>query len=338
MFNLLLKNPKLRAAGLIALIGALCLLPFFADNKYYLHIFIFIFLNIIWAGTLRLIWTTGQIAFGHGAFVGLGGFSSAALALSAGLPVWLCIILGGLVGLICAILLGYSSMRVKSTYFTVITWGFGEMLVYVYLRMKEPFGGAAGLNHIPQPANFTIPLLNILVDWNTKVPYYFAAMLLMLISVYILYRLEKSRYGLIFASLLQGDIVAQSVGVNLIRYKVLAFAIACFLASIAGAFYSTYASAISTNDVSTLLTIMLGCYILVGGMNMFGGFIIGVVLLIIVGELLSGYAVFKSMFYAALIVIVLMFGPEGLVGLPTLFSTLIARLRKRIAPGGQSNA
>ena len=65
MFNLLLKNPKLRAAGLVALIVALCLLPLFADNKYYLHIFIFIFLNIIWAGTLRLIWTTGQIAFGQ---------------------------------------------------------------------------------------------------------------------------------------------------------------------------------------------------------------------------------------------------------------------------------
>jgi len=323
---------------LVLLLAALCLVPVFTVNKYFLHIFIIIFISIIWSSTYRFIIRTGQIHFGHVAFIGLGAYSSAALAITVHLPIWLCILLGGVTGLVFAIMLGYPALRVKALYFSIITWGSGEVLRYMYMRLKVPFGGTYGLINIPQPGNFTIPFLNLTIDWSTKVPYYFLALALMLLTLVILYRLEFSRYGLIFNAIREGDIVAQSVGINIMRYKVLVFAICAFLASVGGAFYGHYATSIAPADVTVVVTIMLGCYVLVGGQYKFAGPIIGTILMIVASELFSGYAFFKVMLYSALIVFVMLLLPEGLIGLPKVVSLMVERLRKLLARGEDSRA
>ena len=292
--------------------------PIFLHNDYYLHVMIAIFYNLIYVTTYRMIHRTGQFHFGAHGFIGVGAYASVLLVMKLGLSFWLAMPLAGVISALLAMTVGYPSLRLKGIYFAIITWGFADSLKFLYIQAKNPFGGAMGIFSIPSPNPITLPFFGT-IDFNQKTHYYFLALGLLMLTIYVLYRLERSRYGLIFNAIREGDHLSRSVGINIMNYKVLAFALCSGLAGLGGSFYAHYTGYIAPQDFSISLTISLAVYMVVGGMDKFSGCIIGTVVLMLLGEIFAGYAEYQLLLYSAFMIIVLVVRPEGLISLPQLF-------------------
>ena len=130
--------------------------PIFDQNDYFLHVLIAVFYHIVYASTYRFILRTGQFHFGAHAFIGIGAYASVLLVMRMGFSFWLAMPAAGLIAAGFAILIGYPTLRLKGVYFAIITWGFGATLRFVYMRFKEPFGGALGIFAIPGPDSVSI--------------------------------------------------------------------------------------------------------------------------------------------------------------------------------------
>ena len=314
----------------LAIIAGLILFPVFVRNAFFLHVAILVFIYIIYTSAYRFVLRLDQLHFGAHAFIAAGAYASAILAKNLGVPVWLSMPLAALISAFIAVLVGYPALRVKGVYFAIITWGFAEGLRFLFIRVKNPFGGNGGIAAIPRPESIPLPFGHEIVFYE-KTPYYFLALLLMLFSLWVIYRLEKSKFGLIFAGIREGDQLAQSVGVNIMGYKVLAFAICSGLAGLAGAFYAHYTVFIGPKDFTIMLTIFLALYVCVGGLDRFSGPIVGSTILIILGDFFSSFGMYRILLFTGLTIIVLLLMPQGLVSLPKTISSLIARCRKKEA-------
>jgi branched-chain amino acid transport system permease protein len=293
---------------------ALCLImPLLTQDDYFLHTVIMIFLFLIYTTTYRLILFTGQLHLGANAFIGAGAYASAIMVRDLGVSFWFAIFLAGTIAAALAVGIGYFALRVKGVYFAIITWSFAESLRFLYMRVDKIFGGPSGFFGIPGPDS--LPFFKQ-IDFFEKTHYYYLALVLLLLTLWILYRLENSRFGLVLAGIREGDRLAASVGVNIMRYKVATFAICSGLSGMGGSFYAHYTYFISPNDFTVLLTIYLALYVVVGGLSKLSGAIIGTVLLFLAGELFTGFGFYRMMLFAGLTIIVLRFFPGGLVDLP----------------------
>ena len=302
----------------------LCLLPLGVRNDYYLHVLIAIFYHIIYSTTYRFILRTGQFHFGAHAFVGIGAYASVLLVTKAGLSFWIAMPAAGIIAAVFAVLIGYPTLRLKGIYFAIITWGFADTLRFVYMRFKEPFGGPLGIFAIPAPDPIQLPFLET-IDFSQKSHYYFLALIMMMVVLYILHRMEKSRFGLIFGAIREGDQLAKAVGINIMNYKVLAFAVCSGLAATAGSFYAHYMFYISPLDFSVLLTIYMAIYTIVGGQDRYAGVIFGTVILMLAGEIFAGYAHYQLLMYSGFLILVLLFLPGGLISLPGTLSKFFTK-------------
>ncbi|MFH2098378.1 MAG: branched-chain amino acid ABC transporter permease [Pseudomonadota bacterium] len=319
-----LKKKRRLPASYFAAFLVLASVPIFLRDDYYLHVMIAIFYNLIYVTTFRAIHRTGQFHFGAHGFIGVGAYASVLLVMKLGLPFWLALPLAGLLSAGLAAGVGYPTLRLKGIYFAIITWGFADSLKFLYIQAKEPFGGAMGIFSIPAPNPIPLPFFGPL-DFSQKTHYYFLGLALLMLTIYVLFRLERSRYGLIFNAIREGDHLARSVGVNIMNYKVLAFAVCSGLAALGGAFYAHYTGYIAPMDFSINLTIALAVYMVVGGMDRFGGCIIGTVILMLLGEIFAGYAQYQLLLYSGFMIFVLLLLPEGLVSLPRLVRSHLAR-------------
>ena len=173
------KNNKIL---IILTIGFLILLPIVITNSYILHIFINTFIAIIFAVSLRLVLVNGLLSFGHGAFAGIGAYTSALLMMRAGVPFLLSLPVSGLVAGLVSGVIAFPALRVRGAYFVILTWAIGEVFVVVYKRVKIVFGGASGLYGIPGPEIFGF-------QFTGKDSFYYLALLLMLFTIAACYRI-----------------------------------------------------------------------------------------------------------------------------------------------------
>jgi branched-chain amino acid transport system permease protein len=297
----------------LCILALLVIFPLLTRDDYFLHTAIMIFLFLIYTTTYRLILVTGQLHLGANAFIGAGAYASAIMVRDLGVSFWFAIFLAGAVAAALAVGIGYFALRVKGVYFAIITWSFAESLRFLYMRVESVFGGPSGLFGIPGPD--PLPLFGQ-INFFEKTHYYYLALVLFLFTLWILYRLENSRFGLVLAGIREGDRLAASVGVNIMRYKVATFAICSGLAGMGGSFYAHYTYFISPNDFTVLLTIFIALYAVVGGLSKLSGAIIGTVVLLIAGELFTGFGFYRMMLFAGLTILVLLFFPGGLVDFP----------------------
>jgi branched-chain amino acid transport system permease protein len=310
------KRSPLYFLGVFALLS---LVPLVVRGDYYLHVVIAIYYHIIYATTYRFILRTGQFHFGAHAFIGIGAYASVLLVMRLGLSFWLAMPLAGVIAALFAVLIGYPTLRLKGVYFAIITWGFGDTLRFVYVRFQEPFGGPLGIFAIPEPDPIPVPWLGT-IDFGQKIHYYFLALVLMMFTLYILHRMERSRFGLIFGAIREGDQLARAVGIHIMNYKVLAFAVCSGLAAMGGSFYAHYTYYISPLDFTVLLTIYLAIYTVVGGKDRYSGAIVGTVVLMLAGEVFAGYSHYQLLLYSGFLILVLLVLPGGLVSLPVFLT------------------
>jgi branched-chain amino acid transport system permease protein len=306
-----------KVAIYVGLIIVLSLLPLFIKSPYSIHIAIMTLILIISASSLRTIAISGQISLAHAAFMGIGAYTAAVLSIELGWTPWITIPLGGLAAMAIAVLIGYSFSRLRAIYFAMVSLFFGLGTLAINSLFKEYTGGERGLLGI-EPL-FAGPY---------KVPYYYFFLGLTLFSLLALYRFESCRIGVTLKAIAQSYLAASSVGINESGYRVLALAVGCFFAGLAGAGYAHYTLVLSQSSFGLLASIYVLVYVLVGGLGSFVGPIIGTAVLIVIPEFFRGLKEFAPYIFASISIIVIFVMPQGLVGLFERTKLWVAKLRE----------
>jgi branched-chain amino acid transport system permease protein len=297
----------------------LIILPLVLSGPFYIHTFILTMMNIMLASSLRLINLSGQMSLAHGGMATIGAYVSALLVMKLGLSSWAALLCAGLFVALIASLIGFPFVRLKGIYFSIVTIFFSEMVVLTAQQWESLTGGSGGIYNIPRPN--ALPFFS----FSAKIDFYYLALFLMLLALLILYAVEHSRIGLTFRGIKQTDSLAESVGINTPGYKILAFTIGCFFAGIAGAFHSQYISAISPDGFGFMFTIYILVYMTVGGAESFLGPILGAFVLTILPEVTRAFKEYVPFFFAAVLIAVIFFMPEGIAGLPSRIKKAVRR-------------
>jgi branched-chain amino acid transport system permease protein len=306
-------KPSMYLYGGLVIIFAL--LPLFVASSYWLHVLIMIFIYLIVAVSMRFIVISGQFPMAHAAFMGIGAYCSAVVAKELGWSLWITIPLGGLVAMGIGIFIGYPFARLRALYYAMVSLFFGVGIMQVNYVAQEWTAGYSGLTGIP-------PLL---AGAGSKVPYYYLILGITFICLVALYRFEFCRIGLSLKAIAQSYLVGASVGINEARYRVLALAVGCFFAGLAGATYAHYNLTLSHTSFDMLASLWLFLYLMIGGMGSYAGPIIGVIVLMLIPELLRTLKQFVPFVSAAILFLVVYLMPQGLVNLPRLIRSRLSR-------------
>ncbi len=319
-----------KPASYTALVVLLFLVPLFVKGAYFLHILIMAGIAIILTSSLRTIATTGQISLAHAGFMAIGAYTSALLVMKLNLSYWVALPLGGIAAALLALLVGYPFVRVKRVYFAMLTLFMGAIIRLTIMEWRGLTGGTSGLLGIPPPNSIVIPgFLNIAFD--SKVPYYYLILALVLISLLFLHRIDSSSVGRTLLAIQQGDFVAESVGINVTRFKVFALCVGCFFAGITGSFYAHFIKVLTPDSFGVLQAIYLVVYMVVGGRRRFYGAILGAFILTLLPEFFRVLREYQPFVFVGILLVIIFLLPDGLVSLPEAVKSRIKKV-----PEGQS--
>jgi branched-chain amino acid transport system permease protein len=322
--------------SLIVLLVALFLaLPFFLD-PYFLHILIMTFLFAYLSRSWDLIGGyAGQFFLGPVAMFGIGGYTSTLLSVHFGLPPWIGMLVGGILGTIVGVLLCYVSFRfgLKGIYFGLVTLTFPEICRVIVLNLNV-FGGVNGIL-IPFKERSALGSL-LYMQFEGKIPFYYISFLMMLLSLYVMHRIQKSRSGYYYMALRENEDAAEAVGVDTLKYKLMVTGIGCFFLAIGGTFHAQYLMMVNPESFFGIgVTLEIIIRSIVGGVGTLFGPVIGSFILTPLSDIsravLGGYRGVHLMLFGAIIVAIIIFLPQG-VGewLGRGYRFLEARFEKRM--------
>jgi branched-chain amino acid transport system permease protein len=293
---------------------------------------------ILMAAQMGVAWNivggyAGQVSLGHVAFYGLGAYTSTLLFTQAGLNPWLSMLAGGILSAAISVVIGWSCFRLKGHYFTMATIAVAEILQIIFTNWE--FAGAA--------VGLTIPMEK--QGWGdlvfaSKVPYYYIALGLLLTTLLVNFLIEKSYLGCYFRAIKDEPDAARSLGVNLSRYKQVAFAVSSFFTALGGSLYAQKELYIDPASVlGTGLSIKMALVSILGGVGTLFGPLVGAVVLTVIDEgtrvMFGGSGRGTDLIiYSALIIIIAVFYPTGVVG---WFKSFFAR-RRAIAAQNRGGA
>jgi branched-chain amino acid transport system permease protein len=290
----------------------LLVLPFYL-NSYYLHFSIMLF---FWA-YLGQCWNIlgglcGQLSLGHAAFFAVGSYTSSLLFVELGLSPWLGMLLGGILGTGTALFIGYLSFRygLKGPYFALVTIAFAELLRVLVLNVEFTKG----------PMGILIPLKKagiLTFQFEDKIPFYYIILCLMLLITGIARAIQCNKIGYYFVSIRENEDAAESVGVDTMRYKLLALGVSAFFTSLGGSFYAQYVSYIDPGDTfGWHISVEMILRNLVGGLGTIPGPLLGSLILSTLSEITRAFlgdlvAGIHMVIYATLLILVVLFFPKG---------------------------
>ena len=279
------------------------------------------------------VWLTffiGRINIGQGAYALMGGYVSAILVVNYGVSFWLTLPLAGLFCAAASILIGYPILRLRGVYFAMVTLVLTEVARLLALALPIT-GGAKGMTSIPLPGALSVFGVTIIPDFagmqNARLAFYLLAATMMVLCFAAMYRLVNSRIGKLCQSLQQNEELASSIGVNIAYLRVIAYAISSFFGGVAGAIFAAISQSIypSSFTVTDSVNFMLNCFF--GGLGYVFGPMLGTLVLYFGWDLLFQTGKFQLLIYSTLMIILMLFLPNGLLSLGDL-------MRKRGASNG----
>jgi branched-chain amino acid transport system permease protein len=221
---------------------------------------------------------------------------------------WVALPIVVVVAVIIGVLIGAPVLRLRGDYLAIVTLGFGEIIrVLVLSNWLDPWlGGAQG---IIAPSDIPPASLELRKPANL----YFLILAAVLLAAFVSYRLVDSRVGRAWAAMREDESVAEAMGISVIKYKLLAFAIGAGIASLGGAFFAAKIGSVFPNSFKLLVSINVLAVIILGGMGSIPGVIVGSIVLVGLPELLREFAEYRLLFYGAILVAIMIYKPEGLV-------------------------
>ena len=221
----------------------------------------------------------GRINIGQGAYALIGAYTTAVLVTQLGLSFWLSIFVAGIVAAFFSILIGIPILRLKGVYFSMITLTLTEVAKLLAIALVPITNGPRGITNIPLPGELSIFGLTIIPNFatmeNSKIGFYYLAIIAMIITFAIMYRLTKSRMGILLKSLQQNEELASSFGVNIAYLRIISYAISSFFGGIGGAIFINLTQSVypTTFQVADSINYML--YTFLGGLAYVFGPILG---------------------------------------------------------------
>ena len=315
------KNIKI--VGFVILLITLIVIPFFLRD-YYLYISISFLINVIVVSSFRTTALTGIWNLAHIAIMGLGAYTTAMLTTTYNWSFWTALPIAGLVSLIFAILISYPLVKITGFALFIAAAAVGEAVRLSWTKLRFPFRGHEGFVNIQAPESF------FGIDFSKHINYYFLVLVIVAVCLWIMYRLEFSRIGDTFKAINLDDVLSRSVGINIRKYKMLAMVLGSFFVGIAGALAGHHWGAVDPSSFSFVTVMYLVVWARFGGIKTFVGSIIGLFTLTFVKELLKGLEAWIPFFYGIILIITILFLPDGLESIPKRISSWRIKRRSTI--------
>lgn len=289
--------------------GVLMVLPWLVFNDYQRFLLDLILINIILAVGLNIVkGFAGQVTVGHIALMAIGAYTSAILATKFGFPFWLALPSAVLVTALAGAIVGIPSFRLEGAYLALATLGLAES-VRIFISANEFLGASIGLSDIPPPSLFGLKL-------DTHLSYYYLVMPIALVGVYASFCILRSSTGRAFKALREDPLAAAAAGINVRKFKALAFVLSAVYAGFAGSLAAHMTPGFlhpNSYMLAEMVTLLL--MVVLGGIGHIWGGIIGAILVTIIYDLTRDYYTYQMLTFGMVIVLTVMYMPTGIGGI-----------------------
>ena len=303
------RSLRSRIISLSALLLVMIIMPL-VSSFYQTNIMISALLYVMLALGLNIaVGLAGQLVLGYVAFYAVGAYAYALLNQAFGLGFWACLPVGGLVAVLFGLGLGFPVLRLRGDYLAIVTLGFGEIVRLTLLNWTSLTGGSGGIKNIPGPGFFGQELE---ITGNTIYIYYLV-LLAVILTILVISRLKNSRVGLALQALREDEIACEAMGIDLARVKLSAFALSSCWAGFAGVIFAAKTTFINPASFTFMESAMILSMVVLGGMGSIVGVVIAALILILAPEYLRAFSEYRMLLFGAIMVIMMIFRPQGLV-------------------------
>lgn len=293
-------------------------------DSYWQSILFLLCINIILSISLNItVGNLGQITLGHAGFMSIGAYSAGIFlktGIIEGIPgFFIALLIGGLFAFLFSLAIGIPVLRLNGDYLAIVTLAFGE-IIRVVVENLSITGGAQGMAGIPTVDSFALV--------------FFVTVL----CVVFMYSIMTSRFGRSVLAIKDNELAAESCGINTTKSKIFAFTLSALFAGVAGAIYAQTTGVIAADVFNYNKSFDILVMVVLGGMGSFTGSVISTITLTIVPEMLRAFAEYRMIIYSVILVIVMIFRPQGLMGREEFsISRQIAKFKRKINKEGVKN-
>ena len=253
--------------------------------------------NVLLALSIYLTLSCGLLTVANAAFMAIGAYSSALVTLHTEMAFFSALVLGSLLPALVALVIGRPTLKLSGVYLAMATLAFGEVVRIAILNAEDLTGGALGLNGIPQ-----------LTSW-------FSVAVVVSVAVYVLLRSARSRLGRTMAAIRQDEVATEVIGINVRAYKLLAFVMGAALAGLAGGLNAHFTFFISPNEYGFDRGVEILAMGVLGGTGSPWGAVLGGILITLLPELLRGLGDYRPLINGIILILIILYSPQGLWGL-----------------------
>ncbi|HEY8286569.1 MAG TPA: branched-chain amino acid ABC transporter permease [Chloroflexota bacterium] len=297
-----------RPAGGTGLLVAMLVVPLWLNNYHLTVLTNVCVYAMLGLGLNIVVGYAGLLDLGYAAFFAIGAYTTAYLMTTYNLPFWLMLPTGAVLAGLFGVLIGAPTLRLRSDYLAIVTLGFGE-ITRISATNLDVTGGPNGLYGVPQPAigSFTFSL---------PIHYYYLILALLLITLFCVSRLERSRIGRAWAYIREDELAAAAMGINPTRIKLLAYALGAVWAGIAGCFLAVQLTAVSPESFTFNQSVQILIIVVLGGLGSIPGVLLGAAVVVITPEILRSLPAnlidARLLFFAIVLIGLMIFRPQGL--------------------------
>jgi branched-chain amino acid transport system permease protein len=283
--------------------------PLFSD-AYQTNVMISTLLYVMLGLGLNIVvGLAGLLDLGYVAFYAVGAYAYALLNQHFGLGFWTVLPLGGLLGAVCGVLLGFPVLRLRGDYLAIVTLGFGEIIRLVLENWGDFTHGPSGIANIPRPGLFGMDLS----IHDAAIYIYYIVFGMVLVTIFVVNRLKNSRIGRAWLALKEDEIACQAMGIDKAKTKLTAFALGSTWAGFAGVIFAAKTTFINPACFTFLESALILSIVVLGGMGSITGVIVGALVIVVLPESLRDFPQFRMLLFGAILVLMMIFRPQGFI-------------------------
>ncbi len=308
---------------ILIFLGPFFLIPVFDKNTYHLDLLTGVGIFALLAMGLNVVvGFTGLLNLGYAAFFAIGAYTYALLNLHWQWSFWCGLPMAGFVSMLFGFLIGIPSIRVRGDYLAITTLGFGEITRIAFNNLDQWTGGPNGLLGIDRPRFFGI------VFSVNPTPYFYLVLVMIVVTAFLLFRLCRSKIGRALVAVREDELAASCMGVPALHVKLVAFGVSAFIAGLAGAVFAAKQTVITPDSFDFVLSVLLLAMVVLGGMGNIWGAMLGALVLGVLPELLRGFAVYRMLIFGSVMILMMIFCPQGILGSQIIRRELGSRKEK----------
>ncbi|GBF06838.1 inner-membrane translocator [Deinococcus aerius] len=296
--------------GWLIVFALAALVPLLRPGGYVLDVAIN---TMIWAmlayGLNVMLGYTGQLPLAHAGFFGIGAYAVGILTLKAGWSFWLAWPAAVAICALGGLLLGLVAFRTKGDAFAIFTLGVGVIISLIINKWDALTGGNEGLNGVPPASSF------LGIDFSKAANFYYVALAALALTVLIVARTRGSVFGRSLVAIRGGEDLARSAGIDVYSHKLRALMLSTALAGLAGGVYAAYVGFLGSGVTGPTTTFTVLLYLLVGGVGTLAGPLLGTALIFVALQFMKGLQDYQYIVFGPLLVLLVLFAPQGLAGL-----------------------